>query len=36
MLYRQAWTEIQRDFSQFESPNGFEAPGEVLNDVGTK
>lgn len=31
-----AWTEIQRDLSQFESPNGFEAPGEVLIGIGIK
>ena len=31
-----AWTEIEQKLSQFEGPNGFEAPGEVLMGVGTK
>jgi len=31
-----AWTEIERQLCQFEGPNGFEAPGEVLIGVGTK
>ena len=31
-----AWTEIEQQLSQFEGPNGFEAPGEVLIGVGTK
>lgn len=31
-----AWTEIERQLGQFEGPNGFEAPGEVLIGVGTK
>lgn len=31
-----AWTEIEQQLSQFEGPNGFEAPGEVLMGVGTK
>ena len=31
-----AWAEIEQQFSQFEGPNGFEAPGEVLIGVGTK
>lgn len=31
-----AWTQIERQLSQFEGPNGFEAPGEVLIGVGTK
>jgi ubiquinone/menaquinone biosynthesis C-methylase UbiE len=31
-----AWTEIQQQLSQFQGPNGFEAPGEVLIGVGTK
>jgi SAM-dependent methyltransferase len=31
-----AWTEIERELRQFEGPNGFEAPGEVLIGVGTK
>jgi len=33
---KQAWADIQRELSQYESPNGFEAPGEVLIGVGTK
>jgi SAM-dependent methyltransferase len=32
----QAWKEIEQAMSQFESVNGFEAPGEVLIGVGTK
>jgi ubiquinone/menaquinone biosynthesis C-methylase UbiE len=31
-----AWTEIERQLSQFGGPNGFEAPGEVLIEVGSK
>jgi SAM-dependent methyltransferase len=31
-----AWTEIAEQFKQFEGPNGFEIPGEVLIGVGTK
>ena len=31
-----AWREIERQLSQFEGPNGFEAPGEWLIGVGTK
>jgi hypothetical protein len=31
-----AWKEIEQEMSQFESANGFEAPGEVLIGVGTK
>ena len=31
-----AWTEIEQQLSQFDGPNGFEAPGEVLIGVGTK
>ena len=31
-----AWTEIEQQLSQFEGPDGFEAPGEVLMGVGTK
>jgi hypothetical protein len=31
-----AWKEIEQQFGQFEGPNGFEAPGEVLIGVGTK
>jgi SAM-dependent methyltransferase len=31
-----AWTEIAKQFKQFEGPNGFEAPGEVLIAAGTK
>ena len=31
-----AWREIERQLSQFERPNGFEAPGEWLIGVGTK
>jgi ubiquinone/menaquinone biosynthesis C-methylase UbiE len=33
---KRAWTEIEQQLSQFEGPNGFEAPGEVLIGVGTK
>jgi SAM-dependent methyltransferase len=32
----QAWEEIKRQLRQFEGPNGFEVPGEVLIGVGTK
>jgi ubiquinone/menaquinone biosynthesis C-methylase UbiE len=31
-----AWSEIERQLSRFEEPNGFEAPGEWLVGVGTK
>ncbi|MDF2757076.1 MAG: methyltransferase [Nitrospira sp.] len=31
-----AWTDIKEQLGQFEGPNGFEAPGEVLIGVGTK
>jgi SAM-dependent methyltransferase len=31
-----AWKEIEQAMSQFESANGFEAPGEVLIGAGTK
>jgi ubiquinone/menaquinone biosynthesis C-methylase UbiE len=31
-----AWAEIEQQLRQFEGPNGFEAPGEVLIAVGTK
>jgi len=31
-----AWTEIEQQLRQFEGPNGFEAPAEVLIGVGTK
>jgi ubiquinone/menaquinone biosynthesis C-methylase UbiE len=31
-----AWKEVEQEMSQFESANGFEAPGEVLIGVGTK
>jgi ubiquinone/menaquinone biosynthesis C-methylase UbiE len=31
-----AWTEIEKQLRQFEGPNGFESPGEVLIGVGTK
>lgn len=31
-----AWKEIEQEMRQFESANGFEAPGEVLIGVGTK
>ena len=30
-----AWAEIEQQFSRFEGPNGFEAPGEVLIGVGS-
>ena len=33
---KQAWTDVERELSQFAGPNGFEAPGEVLIGVGTK
>jgi hypothetical protein len=32
----QAWAEIEQELSQFEGPNGFDAPGEVLIGIGTK
>jgi hypothetical protein len=32
----QAWSEIEQQLTQFEGPNGFEAPGEWLIGVGTK
>ena len=31
-----AWKEIEHEMGQFQSANGFEAPGEVLIGVGTK
>jgi SAM-dependent methyltransferase len=31
-----AWVEIEEQLRQFEGPNGFEVPGEVLIGVGTK
>jgi hypothetical protein len=31
-----AWAEIEEKLRQFEGPNGFEAPGEMLIGVGTK
>jgi hypothetical protein len=31
-----AWNEIEQEMKQFETENGFEAPGEVLIGVGTK
>jgi ubiquinone/menaquinone biosynthesis C-methylase UbiE len=31
-----AWSEIEQQLSQFEGPNGFEAPGEWLVGVGAK
>lgn len=31
-----AWTEIERQLGQFESPDGFEVLGELLIGVGTK
>jgi SAM-dependent methyltransferase len=31
-----AWAEIEGQFKQFEGPNGFEIPGEVLIGLGTK
>ena len=31
-----AWSEIERQLTQFEGPSGFEAPGEWLVGVGTK
>jgi hypothetical protein len=31
-----AWAEIAEQFKQFDGPNGFEIPGEVLIGVGTK
>jgi ubiquinone/menaquinone biosynthesis C-methylase UbiE len=31
-----AWSEIEQQLSQFQRPNGFEAPGEWLVGVGTK
>jgi ubiquinone/menaquinone biosynthesis C-methylase UbiE len=31
-----AWSEIEQQLSQFDGPNGFEAPGEWLIGVGTK
>lgn len=32
----QSWTEIERQLSQLEGPNGVEVPGEFLIGVGTK
>ena len=31
-----AWSEIERQLTQFEGPSGFNAPGEWLVGVGTK
>jgi ubiquinone/menaquinone biosynthesis C-methylase UbiE len=31
-----AWSEIEQQLRQFEGPNGFEAPGEVLIGIGTR
>ncbi len=31
-----AWAEIEQELRQFEGPNGFEAPGEVLIAAGSK
>ena len=31
-----AWVEIEQELRQYEGPNGFEAPGEVLIAAGTK
>jgi len=31
-----AWSEIEKQPQQFDGPNGFESPGEVLIAVGTK
>ena len=31
-----ARAEIEQQFSRFEGPNGFKAPGEVLIGVGSK
>jgi hypothetical protein len=31
-----AWAEIEQELRQFEGPNGFEAPGEMLIGVGAK
>ena len=31
-----AWAEIEQELRQYEGPNGFEAPGEVLIAAGTK
>ena len=31
-----AWTQIEHQLSEFEGPNGFAAPGEVLIGVGIK
>jgi hypothetical protein len=31
-----AWKETEQEMSRFASPNGFEAPGEVLIGLGTK
>jgi ubiquinone/menaquinone biosynthesis C-methylase UbiE len=31
-----AWIEIEEQLGQFQGPNGFEAPGEVLIGAGTK
>ena len=33
---RQAWEEIERQWSQFEGPTGVEVPGEFLIGAGTK
>jgi hypothetical protein len=31
-----AWAKIEQQLRQFEGPNGFEAPGEVLIAAGIK
>jgi hypothetical protein len=31
-----AWSEIEQQLSQFDGPDGFNAPGEWLAGVGTK
>jgi ubiquinone/menaquinone biosynthesis C-methylase UbiE len=33
---KRAWADIPEQFKQYEGPNGFEIPGEVLIGVGTK
>jgi ubiquinone/menaquinone biosynthesis C-methylase UbiE len=32
----QAWTEIERQFSRYEGPNGVDVPGEFLIGAGTR
>jgi len=32
----EAWEEIERELSQFETADGFEAPCELLVAVGTR